>query len=64
MLGVGLIGIKYLLPYTYYLLFNYLQIFKYIGLFATEIEAAIAYDNEVVKVFGEFATTNKGMGLI
>ncbi len=37
---------------------------KYIGLFATEKEAAIAYDIEVVKVFGEFATTNKGMGLL
>ena len=37
---------------------------KYIGLFATEIEAAIAYDMHVVKVFGEFATTNKGMGLL
>lgn len=37
---------------------------KYIGLFATEIEAAIAYDLNVAKVFGEFATTNKGMGLL
>lgn len=37
---------------------------KYIGLFATEKEAATAYDNEVVKVFGQFATTNKGMGLL
>ena len=37
---------------------------KYIGLFATEKEAAIAYDNEVVKVFGQFATTNKEMGLL
>ena len=37
---------------------------KYIGLFETEIEAAIAYDLNVAKVFGEFATTNKSMGLL
>ena len=37
---------------------------KYVGIFASEKEAAIAYDNHVVKVFGEYATTNKGMGLL
>ena len=37
---------------------------KYIGLFATEVEAAIAYDLNVAKIFGEFATTNKSMGLL
>lgn len=37
---------------------------KYIGLFATEIDAAKAYDIHVVKVFGEYATTNKGMELL
>ena len=37
---------------------------KYIGIFATEEDAAMAYDASVVKVFGEFATTNKGMGLL
>lgn len=37
---------------------------KYIGIFATEEEAAMAYDASVVKVFGEYATTNKGMGLL
>ena len=37
---------------------------KYIGIFATEEEAAMAYDNNVVKVYGEYATTNKGMGLL
>ncbi len=37
---------------------------KYIGIFNNEKEAAMAYDNNVVKVFGEFATTNKSMGLL
>jgi hypothetical protein len=37
---------------------------KYVGIFDTEEQAAMAYDINVVKVFGEFATTNKGMGLL
>jgi len=37
---------------------------KYIGYFKSEIDAAIAYDNKVIEVFGSDATTNKGMGLL
>ena len=37
---------------------------KFIGYFNTPIEAAIAYDKEAEEHFGEFACTNKSMGLI
>ncbi len=37
---------------------------KYIGIFDNEEKAAMAYDENVLKVFGEFATTNKGLGLL
>lgn len=37
---------------------------KYIGLFVNPLEAAIAYDNAAVTIFGEFARTNKDLGLI
>jgi ribosomal protein S30 len=37
---------------------------KYVGIFDSEKQAAMAYDANVTKVFGEFATTNKGMGLL
>lgn len=32
--------------------------------FPTEVEAAMAYDSEAVKVFGEFASTNRDLGLL
>lgn len=35
-----------------------------IGTFHTKEEAAKAYDSEVVKYFGEFAVTNKSLGLL
>lgn len=37
---------------------------KYIGLYKDEIEAAMAYDRQVISVFGDVATTNKGLGLL
>jgi hypothetical protein len=38
--------------------------YKYIGYFLTPIEAAIAYDEFVIKLFGESALTNKSLNLI
>ena len=37
---------------------------KYVGIFKDELEAAFAYDKQVVSVFGDVATTNKGLGLL
>jgi HNH endonuclease/AP2 domain len=37
---------------------------RHIGLFTTALEAAIAYDTEARKTFGEFALTNNALGLI
>jgi HNH endonuclease len=37
---------------------------KYLGLFESPIEAAEAYDDEVVKLHGEFAVTNHSLGLL
>ena len=37
---------------------------KHIGTFSTAIEAAEAYDKKSIELFGEFACTNKSMGLI
>lgn len=34
-----------------------------IGVFENEIDAAIAYDLMAVEIYGEFATTNKSLGL-
>ena len=35
-----------------------------IGTYYSKIEAAIAYDQEALKFFGEFAVTNKSLGLL
>lgn len=37
---------------------------RYLGNFPTAIEAALAYDREASKTFGEFALTNEKLGLI
>ena len=37
---------------------------KYIGRFCTAIEAAMAHDEAAIKYQGEFACTNKMMGLL
>lgn len=37
---------------------------KYIGMFDSPIKAALAYDNMAIKLFGEFAKTNKSLGLL
>src|SRR5512145_1943639 len=37
---------------------------KHIGCFSTASEAAVAYDRSVIEYYGEFALTNKKLGLI
>jgi hypothetical protein len=37
---------------------------RYIGTFATKLQAATAYDQRAIEAFGEFAATNKSLGLI
>lgn len=37
---------------------------KYLGVFETPVAAAVAYDSAAVNFHGEFATTNKMLGLL
>lgn len=40
------------------------QKLRHIGFFKTALDAALAYDREALKTFGEFALTNQMLGLI
>ena len=42
----------------------FIMVMKNIGSYEDKIEAAKAYDQAAIKYFGEFACTNKDLGLL